>query len=467
MVKRRPLTCLICIIFIIVAVIILIALPYWRVAQFGIADPKDLAEMENSYRATLAQILGGTAVGIGVYFAWGNLTTAREGQITERFTRAVDQFGSKELEIRLGGIYALERISMESDKDYWPIMEILTVYVRKNSSAEIVESKRITPLAMDIQANESTTRKVSEVRKVSLDIQAVLTVIRRRNDPINAGKPIRLNLRKTYLRETDLYEANLKGADLEGVDLTGANLEGADLEGAHLEGADFEGAHLEGANLQGANLRGANFTGAHLEGANLKGVDFTEIDFTDYTIIKEANFEGAHLEGANLTEACLCEANLTKAHFEGANLQGANLRGANFTGAYLCEANLRGAYLDRVPDLFLEGANLKGVHLKGANLKGAYFEGANIKEANFEGAHLEGADFTEVDFVEDYTDSSLFPGVHNKHNLTTDQLSKVKSLYGATNLNPELETPLREKHPEIFKETTEHKSYRENVLQSR
>ena len=40
------------------------------------------------------------------------------------------------MEIRLGGIYALERISNESEKDYWPIMEILTAYVRKNSSVE-------------------------------------------------------------------------------------------------------------------------------------------------------------------------------------------------------------------------------------------------------------------------------------------------------------------------------------------
>jgi hypothetical protein len=67
--------------------------------------------MENSYRATLAQILGGIAVGIGIYFAWGNLITAREGQITERFTRAIDQLGNPSIEIRLGGIYALERIS--------------------------------------------------------------------------------------------------------------------------------------------------------------------------------------------------------------------------------------------------------------------------------------------------------------------------------------------------------------------
>jgi hypothetical protein len=120
-------------------VLLLLALqyiPHYQVAQFNITNQKDLADAENSYRATLAQILGGSAVAIGIYFAWGNLITAREGQITERFTRAIDQLGAVDkdgnpaIEIRLGGIYALERIVKEPEKDYWPIMEILTAYIR-------------------------------------------------------------------------------------------------------------------------------------------------------------------------------------------------------------------------------------------------------------------------------------------------------------------------------------------------
>ena len=349
------------------------------------------------------------------------------GQIDEHFIRAIDQFGSEKTEIRLGAISSLEMIANKSDEYYWPIMENFTAYIRKNSSIE--------------------DPKVKEQDKVQSDIQAILSAIKKRNKPDDFIEPYGLDLQDTYLCKANLSEAL--------------------LERANLQGANLKGANFKGANLKGANLKGANFKGANLKGANLKGADFTEIDFTDYTITKEANFEGAHLEGTNLTEACLCEANLTEAHLEGANLQGANLRGTSLTGAYLCEANLRGAYLGRVPDLCLEGANLERADLTKADLKGAYLEGANIKEANFEGAHLEGTDFTEGDFAEDNTDSSLFPGLHNKHNLTIDQLSKVKSLYGATNLNPELETPLREKHPEIFKETEEHKSYRENFLQSR
>ena len=53
----------------------------------------------------LAQIIGGTLVLIGLYLTWRRITAsernvevAREGQITERFTHAVEQLGSAKLE---------------------------------------------------------------------------------------------------------------------------------------------------------------------------------------------------------------------------------------------------------------------------------------------------------------------------------------------------------------------------------
>ena len=151
-------------------------------------------------------------------------------------------------------------------------MEILTAYVRKNSSAEIFRNKIITHQAMGIQTNESTTSKVPEISKVSLDIQAILTVIGRRKHSFKNGEPNRLDLRETNLQKAYLSKAHL---------------EGADLSEAHLEGTNFIETHLEGANLSGALLKGANLSGAHLEGANL-----TE------TYFEGANLSGTHLEGA-------------------------------------------------------------------------------------------------------------------------------------------------------------------------
>src|SRR5829696_6717824 len=104
----------------------------WYVAPTKPSEKKDLV-------LALAQILAGTALLSGLYFTWRTLQVNREGQITERFTRAIDQLGktddkgNKLFEIRLGAVYALERIARESEEDHWPIMEVLTAYVRQHS----------------------------------------------------------------------------------------------------------------------------------------------------------------------------------------------------------------------------------------------------------------------------------------------------------------------------------------------
>jgi hypothetical protein len=82
---------------------------------------------------------------VGVYSSMQTLDLSREGQITDRFTKAIEQLGALDrtmdqtgnprpkLSVRLGGIYALERIARDSEKDEWPILEILTGYVREQS----------------------------------------------------------------------------------------------------------------------------------------------------------------------------------------------------------------------------------------------------------------------------------------------------------------------------------------------
>src|SRR5829696_2981635 len=95
----------------------------------------------NEYRRTWAQIIGGFGLLLGLYFTWRRVEITQDQQVTERFTRAIDQLGATDdktgnprLEVRLGGIYALERIARDSPKrDYSTIMEVLTAYVRENT----------------------------------------------------------------------------------------------------------------------------------------------------------------------------------------------------------------------------------------------------------------------------------------------------------------------------------------------
>lgn len=476
----------------IFAVISLFVFPYLQVDFRGINNVTAEATLENQYRATLAQILGGVAIAIGLYYTWrrigiaekelqatqenlkvaqdnlkvtqdnlkvtqeiaeNNLKVSKEGQITERFTRAVDQLGAIDqlgkpaIEIRLGGIYALERISKESEDDYWPIMEILTAYIRKNSSGDIAKNKKVTHISMDIQANESTTSEFPEARKISLDIQAILTVIGKRIHSFNNGESKRLNLGLTHLEMADLQEAHLEGADLHE-----AHLEVADLQEAHLQEAFFVGAHLEGAYLLKAHLEEAYLQEAHLEGAYLQEAHLEKADLQK-THLEKADLQQAHLEGASLNWAHFEGTDLREAHLEGADLISAHVEGVKFHGAHFEKAKLISAHLEGA---FLVGAHLEGAflieahlekadiheaHLEGASLSGAHLEGASLDEAHFEGADLHEAHFEGASLSRAHLERA--------NNLSINQLLKAKTLY-ETEFNEELRRSLKEEYPEEY-----------------
>jgi hypothetical protein len=251
--------------FIVTFAIVLVALtlacifvlPRWLMGDRHL----DRVKLENDVRTVLLQGLAGLALLGGALITWlqfqattqathGQLQLSLDGQLTERFTKAVEQLGSEKLELRLGGIYALERISRDSERDRASVIAILTAFVRQHAPA------RQTPLA---------TRKLAVVRA---DVQTVLTVLGRRPIPVYE----RLDLRGTDLTGVDLASARLDGADLSGARLDrgtfrSASFAYADLHGASLEGADLRGAHLEGVDLTSARLFGANLAGANLVAA--------------------------------------------------------------------------------------------------------------------------------------------------------------------------------------------------------
>jgi uncharacterized protein YjbI with pentapeptide repeats len=272
---------------------------------------------------TVLVALGAAWIALARHFAQTGADTQR--RITETITKAVEQLGSKELPVRLGGIYTLERVSRESKADYWPIMEILTGFVRERAR----------------WGGPAPLRKGG----MPTDIAAVLVVINRRDKN-----------QKNFERERQSREWK--------IDLNSTDLRGAMLYDAKLEGAFLRGAHLEGAVLVDANLVGANLYDAHLEEARLSSAH-----------LDRAHLVGAVLAGANLYQAVLIHAHLDQANLEGADLYVAQLEGALLPGANLEGANLNGANLEGAR---LYGANLDRANLEGANLNGAYLEGARL-----------------------------------------------------------------------------------------
>ena len=177
------------------------------------------------------------------------IEVAQEGQITERYTRAIEQLGNDNIAIRMGGIYALERIARDSDKDHWQVMEVLTAYVRENSPSDWYPGS-IQPLQL-----------------IPGDIGAILVVLGRRNTGRETPSH-RLNLRMTDLRGAELEKADFRRADFRLANLHNVYFKGADLRDAILFQANLTDAVLDGADLRGANLRAVwNLTQEQLRSA--------------------------------------------------------------------------------------------------------------------------------------------------------------------------------------------------------
>jgi uncharacterized protein YjbI with pentapeptide repeats len=328
---------------------VLVLAPPWFVHDRSL----DGLKAQNEVRATLLQGLGGVVLLVGAYFTYRQVVNGRrqlqialQGQITERFTRAIDQLGHAQVDIRLGGIYALERIAYDSSADRPTIREVLTAFVRSHA-----------PWPPSLPGQYVATAPMAEVPELEVrapDVQACLKVLDRGGFAHPEGHDDRLDLHAADLRHAHLQNVNLKRANL-----LKSNLGGANLVEAHLEAAVLSDARLEAADLFHANLEGANLRGAHLERASLRG----------------ATLKGANLLQTNLRGADLLAAGLDGTHLFQTNLEGAKLRGAFLKGSSFTEANLRGSGLQGAE---LIGAKFAFTHLDGADLRGAHLEDATF-----------------------------------------------------------------------------------------
>jgi hypothetical protein len=195
-------------------------------------------KLQNDVRTTLLQGVGGLAVLIGAFFTYRQVQTSRRqleiaqhGQVTERFTRAIDQLGHENLDVRLGGIYALERIANDSAQDRTTVTEVLTAFIRGHAPWP--------PSRPGQYAKDAPILEMPYMRYRAADVQAALTVLGRQPSMTATQPP---NLSDTDLRRADLSNAELQGARLLGAQLQGANLRAAQLQRVNLFHAQLQGA---------------------------------------------------------------------------------------------------------------------------------------------------------------------------------------------------------------------------------
>lgn len=264
-------------------------------------------------------LVAGAALG-APFIAWRTLLFARQTQIEEErqssdiFLQAVALLGKyrapkrlsepqgsettetaePDVEVRVGAIYAISRLSGSNSIYYWQTIETLTSYVKGNAAPprDYLDPETIMQIG-EMRANndvEGVRQKFRETQDDILEFQ---------NDPEYPREDIQAALNTIAGRESTFLRAQsfsrrirFKGACLQRADLRNAQLRAASLQHVRAEGADFRGAILEDADLYSARLDGAYFGAARFSGANLCSAILNGAEFemmTEKEIFKALN----------------------------------------------------------------------------------------------------------------------------------------------------------------------------------
>src|SRR3984957_4504966 len=278
-------------------------LPPYLAPRSAFTNAGDAVRAQNDVRGVMVQVAGGLVLLVGAYVTWrqlqlsresmrqtmeatnaqlkaaqDQLTVDRESQLTQRFAQAVDLLGSEQIVVRIGGIYALERLARNSAADAGAVAELLCSYIRQHS-----------PRSAGGAVRDPSSASVPEHLELrAADVRTALFVLKKGAIRPEGDEPLRL-------LGTDLQLAGLDSARLAGVDLEGADLRWAWLRWAHLDGADLSHADLRDAHLDGASLAGAEMTGARLQGTHLAGASLLHVLDLDH-----AQLEGALADDATV-----------------------------------------------------------------------------------------------------------------------------------------------------------------------
>lgn len=211
--------------------------------------------------------------------------TTEQGQITDRINSAVEGLGAEKIikidreestapniEVRIGSILALERISRKNTDFHIQIVEILCAYVRLNSPASTLKS----------------TENLKKRPQQREDIDLCIKVLGRRSTR-NKQQEYKLRTR------LDLRNCDLSGVDFRKGDYSGALFHHSNLEAALMRDSKFIGAQFHYCVLSYVDLFQSELTGAYM--------DYADLSFNG-NLVFAASLRGVSFVGANLQGDC-------------------------------------------------------------------------------------------------------------------------------------------------------------------
>ncbi|MFI6485704.1 pentapeptide repeat-containing protein, partial [Nonomuraea sp. NPDC050663] len=206
-----------------------------------------------------------------------NRHDATERRVTDLYTKAVEQLGHSAAAVRLGGLYALERVAQDNPAHRQTIVNVICAYLRMDYDSPVQAAD-----------DAGTTAAINPADRAELHVR--LTAQSILADHLRAK---RTSGSPALPDRTDRYWEGMR------IDLSGATLVDLDLSYCHIAEARFSGATFVGpASFSRATFDGsANFSGASfnytatLERASFAGnANFHNVHFSESAAFARALF---------------------------------------------------------------------------------------------------------------------------------------------------------------------------------
>ena len=416
---------------------------------FGQALDADTTGPNLGAGALIAALLGAPFVIWGTVLKYQTVSFQKEGHITDRINKAVEQLGAEKtvkdrvlvhdrtaaastkrkspeaiaqsfkaeaveytipnIEVRIGAILSLERIAQDSTRydkgrDHVRVMEILCAYIRENAPASEAKDHDLgewEPLTDDAppEAREGRRAALNErhrklrewiatLPEPRADIALALQVIGRRDATqrrVEARWGKDADPKAEWVFDIPCPELP-EVADDAPLPPGALDRFQTDLQAWKEKMAAYRGYRLD---LHKTNLQGADLDGLCLSGAKLGEACMDGAYLEDVQMVS-ADLDRARLAGANLNRAFLAGAALRWTRMEDANLDRAHLVETDLHNTQMAGASLYQANLVRAS---FGSATIEGATLDNSKMNYAFLSYARMEQASLVAVRVEGANF--------------------------------------------------------------------------
>jgi hypothetical protein len=238
------------------------------------------------------------------------LNLTEQGQVTDRYTKAVEQLGHEKAPVRLGALYSLEHLAQDNPNYRQTVVDVVCAYLRMPYTPPAqpeLDAERVQEMALPADARDRAPQLVPGGDPAREELQVRQTAQRLladhlRRPPETSGQEAQLlppSPQQAFWPgiSLDLTRATLVNFNFEQVSVIQARFVEATFHGAALFfGATFEGyTRFNEVTFQGdawfieATFQSvARFAGATFEGAAW----FNKATLQDYALFRKATFQG-------------------------------------------------------------------------------------------------------------------------------------------------------------------------------